>query len=78
MTLNVDALDLFRNFVRWDPKKQHGDKDKRYNYKPSLFTRTFDTYDYPDCFNYMTLHDILKLYKHGYSKVTDHAVREIT
>ena len=65
------------NFVRWDPKKQHEDMIKRYNYKPSSFTRTFDTYDHPDCFNYMTLHDILKLYKHGYSKVTDHAVREI-
>ena len=23
------------------------------------------------------LHDVLKLYKHGYSKVTDHASREI-
>tara|TARA_B110000008_G_C16651577_1_gene436895 strand:- start:255 stop:650 length:396 start_codon:yes stop_codon:yes gene_type:complete len=25
----------------------------------------------------MNVHDILKLYKHGYSKVTDHACREI-
>jgi hypothetical protein len=25
----------------------------------------------------MDLHDLLKLYKHGYSKVTDHASREI-
>jgi hypothetical protein len=25
----------------------------------------------------MDLHDLLKLYKHGYSKVTDHATREI-
>jgi hypothetical protein len=25
----------------------------------------------------MGLHDVLKLYKHGYSKVTDHASREI-
>ena len=25
----------------------------------------------------LNLHDILKLYKHGYSKVTDHACREI-
>jgi hypothetical protein len=25
----------------------------------------------------MDLHDLIKLYKHGYSKVTDHATREI-
>ena len=26
----------------------------------------------------MDVHDLLKLYKHGYSKVTDHASREIS
>jgi hypothetical protein len=48
-----------------------------YDYKTASFRRTFDCYDYVDCFNYMDLHDLLKLYKHGYSKVTDHACREI-
>ena len=48
-----------------------------YDYKGANFDRTFDTYDYVDCFNYMDVHDVLKLYKHGYSKVTDHACREI-
>ena len=48
-----------------------------YDYRTSRFSRTFDCYDYIDCFNYMNLHDQLKLYKHGFSKVTDHACREI-
>ena len=65
------------NYVRWDPKAQHEKMIAEYSYKTSSFNRTFDCYDYVDCFNYMGLHDLLKLYKHGYSKVTDHACREI-
>ncbi len=65
------------NYVRWDPKAQHEQMIKRYDYKTAEFGRTFDCYDYVDCFNYMNLHDQLKLYKHGFSKVTDHATREI-
>lgn len=65
------------NYVRWDPKAQHEQMINQYSYQTSKFSRTFDCYDYVDCFNYMDLHDQLKLYKHGYSKVTDHASREI-
>jgi N-acetyl sugar amidotransferase len=65
------------NFVRWDPKAQHEQMMAEYDYRTARFARTFDCYDYVDCFNYMDLHDLLKLYKHGYSKVTDHASREI-
>jgi N-acetyl sugar amidotransferase len=65
------------NYVRWDPKAQHEEMIEKYQYKTSRFNRTFDCYDYVDCFNYMNLHDLLKLHKHGYSKVTDHACREI-
>lgn len=65
------------NFVRWDPKKQHEEMIANFGYRTAKFERTFDTYDYVDCFNYMDLHDQLKLYKHGFSKVTDHATREI-
>jgi N-acetyl sugar amidotransferase len=65
------------NYVRWDPKAQHEQMMREYGYKTSAFNRTFDCYDHVDCFNYMNLHDQLKLYKHGYSKVTDHASREI-
>ena len=65
------------NFIRWDPKAQHESMIKMYDFKTHKFLRTFDHYDFVDCFNYMHLHDLLKFYKHGYSKVTDHAVREI-
>lgn len=65
------------NFVRWDPKAQHQAMVERYRYKGARFARTFDTYDHVDCYNFMDLHDHIKLLKHGFSKVTDHACREI-
>lgn len=65
------------NYVRWDPKAQHEKMIREFGYRTASFTRTFDSYDHVDCFNFMSLHDQLKLYKHGYSKVTDHASREI-
>ena len=48
-----------------------------YEYKSSKLNRTFDTYDHVDDWFYMNLHDKLKEVKHGFSKVTDHACREI-
>ena len=63
------------NYVRWDPKAQHEKMIRKFDYKSAAFNRTFDTYDHVDCFNFMDLHDYLKLPKHGYSKVTDHASR---
>lgn len=65
------------NYVRWDPKAQHEKMIADFDYQTMSFDRTFDCYDFADCFNYMNLHDQLKLYKRGYSKVTDHACREI-
>jgi N-acetyl sugar amidotransferase len=65
------------NYVRWDPKAQHEQMIRDFGYRSAPFARTFDCYDYVDCYNYMDVHDTLKLYKHGYSKVTDHACREI-
>ena len=65
------------NYVRWDPKAQHEQMVATHGYEGARFARTFDTYDYVDCFNYMGIHDALKMAKHGYSKVTDHACREI-
>ena len=65
------------NYIPWDPKTQDELMIKKYNFKTSINNRTFETYDHVDCYNYHDLHDMLKLYKHGYSKVTDHATREI-
>lgn len=65
------------NYCRWDSRAQHEEMIEKYGYRTSRFTRTFDCYDHVDCFNYMGIHDLLKFYKHGYSKVLDHASREI-
>ncbi len=65
------------NYLRWDPKAQHEQMIAQYDYRTAAFARSFDTYDHVDCWNYLDLHDRLKLYKHGYGKVTDHASREI-
>ena len=65
------------NYIPWDPKEQDELIIKKYNFKTTINNRTFETYDHVDCYNYHDLHDMLKLYKHGYSKVTDHATREI-
>lgn len=65
------------NYVRWDPKAQHEQMVASHGYQGARFDRTFDTYDHVDCYNFMDVHDHLKLLKHGYSKVTDHACREI-
>jgi N-acetyl sugar amidotransferase len=65
------------NYVRWDPKAQHEQMVATHGYMGAPFARTFDTYDHVDCYNFMDLHDQLKLIKSGYSKVTDHASREI-
>lgn len=65
------------NYVRWDPKAQHEQMIATHGYRTAPFARTFDCYDHVDCYNFMDLHDHLKLVKHGFSKVTDHASREI-
>ena len=65
------------NYFRWDPYSQHQMMVKKFGYIGRKFNRTFDIYDYVDCFNYMEIHDYLKILKHGYSKVTDHVCREI-
>ena len=65
------------NYIRWDSKTQHEEMIKLYDYETSIQTRTFDTYNDVDCFNYSDVHDYIKYIKHGYGKVTDHACREI-
>jgi len=65
------------NYVRWDPKAQHEQMIQRYDYKGASFPRTFDTYDHVDCYNFMDIHDHIKYLKCGYTKITDHACREI-
>ena len=65
------------NYLRWDPKAQHEQMIAQYGYGTARYARSFESYDHVDCWNYMDLHDRLKLHKHGYGKVSDHASREI-
>lgn len=65
------------NYLRWDTKAQHEQMIREFHYESLPQTRTFDTYNDVDCFNYSDTHDALKFLKHGYGKATDHACREI-
>jgi N-acetyl sugar amidotransferase len=65
------------NYIRWDSKAQHEKMIELYGYETCEQTRTFDTYNDVDCWNYSDVHDFIKFLKHGYGKVTDHATREI-
>lgn len=65
------------NYLRWDTKAQHEEMIQRYGYESYAQTRTFDSYNDVDCFNYSDVHDYIKVAKHGFGKVTDHASREI-
>jgi N-acetyl sugar amidotransferase len=65
------------NYIRWDSRAQHEQMIKEYGYETALQTRTFDTYNDVDCWNYSDVHDYIKWLKHGYGKVLDHACREI-
>ena len=65
------------NYIRWDSRLQHEEMIRLYGYETAPLTRTFDTYNDVDCWNYADVHDYIKFLKHGYSKVLDHATREI-
>lgn len=65
------------NYIRWDAKRQHEAMIDAYGYESSVQQRTFNTYEDVHCFHSAGVHDYIKYLKYGYSKVTDHASREI-
>lgn len=65
------------NYIRWDSRLQHEEMISKYGYESNFQSRTFDTYNDVDCWNYSDVHDYIKLIKYGYGKVLDHACREI-
>jgi N-acetyl sugar amidotransferase len=65
------------NYIRWDSKAQHELMINTYGYEAAQQQRTFNTYEDVHCFHSAGLHDYIKFLKYGYSKVTDHASREI-
>lgn len=75
-TVGVRGLYL-SNYIRWDAKRQHELMIDTYGYEAAVQQRTFNTYEDVHCHHSAGLHDYLKFLKYGYSKVTDHATREI-
>ncbi len=65
------------NYIRWDAKQQHEAMIDTYGYESAVQQRTFNTYEDVHCFHSAGVHDYIKYLKYGYSKVTDHASREI-
>lgn len=65
------------NYIRWDSRVQHEKMIREFGYETAIQTRTFDTYNDVDCWNYSDVHDYIKWIKHGYGKVLDHVCREI-
>ena len=75
-TVGVRGIYL-SNYIRWDSKKQHEKMIDMYGYESAIQERTFNTYEDVHCFHSAGLHDYIKYLKYGYSKVTDHATREV-
>jgi N-acetyl sugar amidotransferase len=65
------------NYIRWDSKAQHERMLDLYDYYTGPLPRAFDTYNDIDDLHFTGAHDVIKLRKHGYGKVTDDACREI-
>ncbi len=65
------------NFIRWDSKKHHEKMIKIYHYETEEQQRTFNSYEDVHCMHSAGIHDYIKFLKLGYSKVHDHATREI-
>ena len=65
------------NYLPWDSRRYSEEMIKKYHALGAKNSRTFDTYDRIDDRTYMTVHDVLKYYQHGYSRVTDNLCREI-
>lgn len=65
------------NYFQWDSRRYSEIMIKKYHALSAENFRTFDSYDRIDDRTYMTIHDVLKYFQHGYSRVTDNLCREI-
>lgn len=65
------------NYIRWDSRAQHERMIDHYGYETAALNKTFDSYNDVDCWVYADVHDHMKILKHGFGKVLDHACREI-
>jgi N-acetyl sugar amidotransferase len=65
------------NYVRWDSQVQVEAMIARYGYETMAEERTYNSYESIHCWNNAGVHDYVKFLKYGYSKVSDHASRDI-
>lgn len=65
------------NYLPWDSRRYAEEMVDRFGARCARNHRTFDTYDRIDDRTYMSVHDLLKHSRLGYSRVTDSLCREI-
>lgn len=65
------------NYLPWDTRRYSEEMIRNFEALGANNMRTFDTYDRIDDMTYMSVHDVIKYYLHGYSRVTDSLCREI-
>ncbi len=65
------------HYLRWDSKAQHELMMRKFGYMTTQAQRTFDNYHDVHCMHYNGVHDLIKDWKYGYTKVTDQVCREI-
>jgi len=75
-SVNVRGIYL-NNFIFWDSKTQIEEMIKLYGFETRQEQRTFNSYETANCWVNSDLQDYLKLMKFGYSKVSDHAARDL-
>ena len=65
------------NYLPWDTRRMSEEAVQNFGATCCENTRTFDTYERVDDLTYMSIHDIIKEAKVGYSRVRDSLCREI-
>lgn len=65
------------NYLPWDSRRYAEEAVEHLGALAARNERTFDTYDRVDDLTYMGLHDLLKLARHGFGRVTDSLCREV-
>lgn len=75
-SLNLKGVYL-NNYVFWDSKVQHENMINKYKFETRKMERTFNNYEDAGCMFSNGANDLLRYYKHGFSKVSDHVARDI-